>query len=147
MHVHLYLTPLNSWICRQDWKLHNTETGGFFRCNRWQDDENHQFYAAPPPPEERNRDITAVEASPNDNHYGTALHSSQMAWKKSKEMGRFLHHYRRWTAHRESAELERNMAQSVSQRMVPVVEAAIEYNGSEEFDFGGKGTTGLADFE
>jgi len=31
------------------------------------------------------------------------------------------------------------MSQTVAERLVPVVEAAIEYNGSEKFDFGGKG--------
>ena len=26
----------------------NTATGGFFRCNRWQDEDNHDFYADKP---------------------------------------------------------------------------------------------------
>mmetsp|Transcript_9006 Transcript_9006/g.13100 ORF Transcript_9006/g.13100 Transcript_9006/m.13100 type:complete len:1301 (-) Transcript_9006:775-4677(-) len=126
------------WICREDWKLHTTETGGFFRCNRWQDDDNHKFYDTALPPEQRTQSNTAGVHSSEAN-YGTALHSSRAAWKKSKEMGLFLHHYRRWTAHKESAALERQMADTVCARLAPVVEAAIEFNGHKHFDFGGKG--------
>jgi len=126
------------WICREDWKLHTTETGGFFRCNRWQDDDKHNFYDTPPPLEQRTQS-NAPEGNSSEAHYGTALHSSRVAWKKSKEMGLFLHHYRRWTAHRESATLERQMADTACARLDPVVEAAIEFNGHEHFNFGGKG--------
>jgi hypothetical protein len=137
------------WICREDWKLHNTETGGFFRCNRWQVDEKHQFYDTPPPPPlpEQRTPPTPTPTDPlptrpnssEQNHYGTALHSARVAWKKAKEMGRFLHHYRRWTAHSESAMLERNMAETVCVRLAPVVEAAIVFNGRDDFDFNGRG--------
>jgi len=123
------------WICRQDWKLHNTETGGFFRCNRWQGDEKHEFYDTPPPPEEVTTDSTAD----SDQNYGTAMHSSRVAFQKSKEMGRFLHHYRRWNAHAESAALERNMKESVCSRLAPVVREAIEFSRTPDFDFSGKG--------
>ena len=137
------------WICREDWKLHNTETGGFFRCNRWQVDYKHQFYDTPPPPPlpEQRMPLTPNPINPlptgpslsDQDHYGTALHSARVAWKKAKEMGRFLHHYRRWTAHSESAVLERNMAETVCTRLAPVVEAAILFNGRDDFDFNGRG--------
>jgi len=67
------------------------------------------------------------------------LHSSRAAWKKSKEMGLFLHHYRRWAAHSESSALERQMAYTACERLAHVVEAAIDFNGHVHFDFGGKG--------
>ena len=35
------------------------------------------------------------------------------------------------------------MQNSVCDRLAPVVEAAIDYNGSEEFSFGGKGEKNL----
>jgi hypothetical protein len=128
------------WICREDWKLHNTETGGFFRCNRWQGDESHEYYDTPPPPEQRTPETpTSTAEALAEANYGTALHSARVAWKKSTEMKLFLHHYRRWTAHSESAALERQMAETVCTRLAPVVEAAIEFNGHDHFDFGGRG--------
>ena len=126
------------WICRQDWKLHNTETGGFFRCNRWQEDDKHEYYDTAPPPEERLM-LSAAEASASDNHYGTALHSTRVAMKQSKEMDRFLHHFQRWNAHSDSAALEQNTASGAAARMIPVVNAAIDFHGDDTFNFGGKG--------
>lgn len=134
------------WICREDWKLHNTETGGFFRCNRWQVDDKHQYYDTPPPVEQRipepstlNDPLSPPQNINDGNHYGTALHNSLVAWKKAKEMGRFLHHFQRWTAHDESATLEKHMAETVCVRLAPVVEAALEFIGHDDFDFNGKG--------
>lgn len=144
------------WICREDWKLHNTDTGGFFKCNRWQGDDKHQYYDAPPEkrtPQSTTETVSdpstlpvlALQNSNDQNGYGTAQHSSRIAWKKAKEMDRFLHHYRRWTAHSESAMLERNMADTVCARLAPVVEAAVEFNGRKDFDFNGKGLSFVHD--
>lgn len=69
--------------------------------------------------------------------YGTALHAARMARKKNRAMARFLHHYSRWSAHRESATLERKMQESVCERMSVVVNAATEFG-----EFGGLGTLG-----
>jgi len=136
------------WICRKDWKLHNSETGGFFRCNRWQEDsEDHEYYDTPPPTatEQQTEDsqLPTEERSdaPHlvDQGYGSAMHSARSAWKKSRTMARFLHHYRRWIAHSESAALERHMADTACSRLAPVIEAAIEFSGFSDFNFGGKG--------
>lgn len=70
--------------------------------------------------------------------YGTAMHESRVAKKRSKDMARFLHHYARWNAHAESAALERNMGETVCTRLAPVVREAIAFNGDEHV-FGGKG--------
>lgn len=129
------------WICRKDWKLHNSETGGFFRCNRWEGEADHEFYDGEehqPPP--RPTDGSEEGGDTNDNGYGSALHSSRVAYKKANEMKRFLHHFSRWSAHKESSDLERNMANTVGTRLAPVVEAAVEFNGAKDFDFAGKGT-------
>ena len=123
---------LNILVCSQIEFL-----GGYFRCNRWQGEENHEFYDIPPPRQEGDENETA-EAETQDG-YGTAIHSARVAFKKANEMNRFLHHFRRWSAHSESAALERNMANTVCSRLAPVVEAAIEFNGSSDFNFGGKG--------
>ncbi len=130
------------WICRKDWKLHNTETGGFFRCNRWEGEENHEFYDGEehePRPRPESEDDTEGNEGNNDHDYGSAVHASRVAFKKKTEMKRFLHHFSRWSAHKESAALEQNMADTACSRLDPVVEAAVEFNGSAHFDFGGKG--------
>jgi hypothetical protein len=71
--------------------------------------------------------------------YGTAMHETRIAGKRSKEMARFLFHYQRYNAHAESAGLERKMSESSCERLAPVVTAAIEFDASTNFNFGGKG--------
>lgn len=130
------------WICRKDWKLHNSETGGFFRCNRWEGEEGHEFYDGEehqPRPRPDTEAETEGNEGNNDHEYGSAVHASRVAFKKATEMKRFLHHFSRWSAHKESAALEQNMADTACSRLAPVVEAAVEFNGSAHFDFGGKG--------
>lgn len=129
------------WICRKDWKLHNSETGGFFRCNRWEGEQDHEFYDGEEhKPRQRTEDSEGTEANEgSENGYGSALHSSRVAFKKATEMKRFLHHFSRWSAHKESAALEKKMAMTVCVRMAPVVDAAVEFTGTADFDFGGKG--------
>lgn len=136
------------WICRKDWKLHNTATGGFFRCNRWQDEDKHDFYDTPPPADQMPPALSAEEAA-NDavmsnpevmaQTYGTAMHEHRIAWKTKKEMQRFLHHYTRWNAHMESAALENLMSENVCDRLAPVVGAATDFMCDTNFSFGGKG--------
>lgn len=75
--------------------------------------------------------------------YGTALHATRMAHKKSKEMQRFLHHYTRFEAHGESAALEFAMSRNACSRLAPIVEAAAEFTGIENFDFDGKGISAV----
>jgi hypothetical protein len=133
-----------SWICRKDWKLHGTATGGFFRCNIWQEDEGNQSEDQSASTVSRQRrnggDMDAEDPDvPSDQGYGTAIHSARTAWKEKQEMARFLHHYTRWEAHSDSASLERNMGETACARLAPVVEAAIDFNGFDDFNFGGKG--------
>lgn len=94
--------------------------------------------------------LTAEEAASDDimsnpevmaQTYGTAMHEHRVAWRKSKEMKRFLHHYTRWNAHMESAALEKMMSENVCQRLAPVVDAAAEFMCDSNFNFGGKGTS------
>jgi len=71
-----------------------------------------------------------VQAHPtlsDEFRYGTSLNSARIARKRNKAMARFLHHYSRWSAHKESANLERKMQDSVCERLAMVVLAASEY--------------------
>lgn len=67
------------------------------------------------------------------------MHETRSAGKKSRDMARFLHHYQRYSAHAESAELERKMRDTSCERLAPVVSAAIEFDASPDFNFGEKG--------
>lgn len=135
--VSLFLVLNLSWICRKDWKLHGSATGGFFRCNIWKEDESPgaEF---PAPPAATSGEDGADEA--NNQGYGTAIHSSRDQYRKRQEMNRFIHHFTRYAAHGDSARLEGRMAENASIRLAPVVDAAIEFDGSPAFNFGGKGT-------
>jgi ankyrin repeat protein len=126
------------WICRKDWKLHGTSTGGFFRCNIWQEEDSESGRPNGVAPIPTHSD-TAGLGEPDDQGYGTAIFSAREAWKKSQEMNRFLHHYSRYEAHGESSALERQMGDSVCTRLAPVVEAAVDFDGSPSFNFRGQG--------
>jgi len=136
------------WICRKDWKLHGTSTGGFFRCNIWsgddadgagpQGDSNDEHLQAAATPARANEQ-GFINGDNNEQGYGTAIHSARAAYRKKREMDRFLHHYTRWNAHAESARLERKMSETSSIRLAPVVDAAVEFDGNAHFNFGGKG--------
>lgn len=144
MILHLMVALFRSWICRKDWKLHGTATGGFFRCTIWQEDEGSQFEDPSATTASRRRrnpgDVTTEDPDvPNDQGYGTAIHSARAAHREKQEMGRFLHHYTFFVAHNDSASLERKMGETACARLAPVVEAAIDFNGFDDFNFGGKG--------
>ena len=120
---------------------------GFFRCNRWVDQKEHEFYDKPPTDEDvavaRSEEVT--DPSVMNSTYGTAMHAARIAKKKSQTVARFLHHYQRWMAHSESATLERKMSESASSRLEPVVEAAIDFNGLPSFNFDGDGLSFVHD--
>jgi hypothetical protein len=73
--------------------------------------------------------------------YGTAMHEARVSRSRTREMGRFLHHYRRWNAHFESAVLERDMRDTATERLAPVVKIASQFAQpySGDFSFGGQG--------
>jgi hypothetical protein len=128
------------WICRQDWKLHSTDTGGFFRCNIWtEDDPDRTLDKQDGGDDDEQLDANFFEGMINDHGYGSSMHTSRKAWKKKQDIKRFLHHYSRWEAHEDSNTLEKKMADTVCTRLAPVVEAAIDFDGSPKFNFGGKG--------
>jgi Ariadne domain len=118
---------------------------GFFRCNRWVEQKDHESYDNESTPNTVDPSTAAMILAEQDTDpntmavtYGTARHESRTAKKRSTQMARFLHHYARWCAHAESAALERGMADSVCTRLNPVVQKAFDYNGDMHV-FGGKG--------
>jgi len=119
--------------------MHNAETGGFFRCNRWVDETEHEAYSNEKPTTAMNSMEDLIDPrTMEESMYGTAMHETRAAKKKSKEMARFLHHYERWHAHEQSARLELQMGGSVCSRLAPVVREIVDFSGST-YVFGGKG--------
>jgi hypothetical protein len=114
---------------------------GFFRCNRWAEENDHQFYdgaahnsnEVPANPFEDLMDPRTLEVT-----YGTAMHESRAARERTSKMDRFIHHYQRWSAHRDSAALERRMWEEAVPRLAPVVDEMLAFTGSDQL-FGGKG--------
>jgi len=133
------------WICRQDWNLHSTGTGGFFRCNIWREDDEERVLDKEDGYDEDEQggnghsNENYFEGMVNDQGYGSSMHTSRKAWKRKQEIRRFLDHYSHWEAHKESNTLEQKMADNVCTRLSQVVEAAIDFDGSPAFNFGGKG--------
>lgn len=130
------------WICRQDWKLHSTDTGGFFRCNIWTEDDPDRVDDVENVGDQSGARVNSNDFlidSLNDSGYGASIHTTRRAWKKKQDIKRFLHHYSRWEAHKDSHILEQKMGDTVCTRFAPVVKAAIQFDGSPAFNFGGKG--------
>ena len=100
---------------------------GYFRCSIWEKDDSGK---------ERDNHTDSLNGTEG---YGTSIYTARQAWRKKQEMKRFLHHYSKYSAHEESSILERKMGDSVCTRLAPVVEAAIDFDGSPLFNFGGNG--------
>jgi len=78
------------WICMQPWQLHSNETGGFFRCNRFDTEE-----------------VTAATRGSTENRgEGSAAEEARKMKKRARETERFIHHYTRFGAHGESSDME-----------------------------------------
>lgn len=63
------------WVCLGPWKKHSTETGGYFRCNRY--------------------DETKKQEAQTD----AALSQAKVESKKAAELNRFIHYYTRFKNH------------------------------------------------
>lgn len=101
------------WICGQDWRLHGSRTGGYFRCNKYT------------PESEGNGEESKTSSSRlRSDLQGTSQQNARQTRKAAKAMARFLHHFSRFNAHKESSDLERNMSLCVCTRLKPVIQAA-----------------------
>jgi hypothetical protein len=142
-------------VCRKDWELHSSKTGGYFRCNRWAEDEEpvDDYVIKPPdgtpvPPESSSGSgntggggqLPFVSGRGDPHTFGTSLHAARMARRRAREMGRFIHHYSRWTAHKESSNLERKMGSTFDSRFAWVLQVAQDEFEAGALDFGNVGT-------
>jgi hypothetical protein len=103
------------WICMQDWTLHSDRTGGYFQCNRFVQagvggagmggaDGGGAGGA------EGEGDIWSEEKG---NAHAETL---RLRWRNQK-MARFIHHFTRYQAHRESVGMEGRMYQATLLRI------------------------------
>lgn len=80
------------WVCLGPWKKHSTETGGYFRCNRYDDSRK------------------------NDEKTEQAIAEAKEQSKKTYELNRFVHYYARYKNHLNSYELEKPLLANISSR-------------------------------
>ncbi|XP_046859587.1 ankyrin repeat and IBR domain-containing protein 1-like [Xenia sp. Carnegie-2017] len=93
------------WVCLESWKKHNSSTGGYFRCNR---------YEVVKAIKER---VLEKAQSINDEH------------KKVEKLNHFLHYYSRFKNHENSYKLEEPLLKSAKDKMVALVVAAESVSG------------------
>lgn len=76
------------WICMEDWFLHSNNTGGYYRCNRF--------------------DGVGTEkvVSTRNQGKGSAAEEARLTAERAAKVARFIHHYTRFSAHGQSADME-----------------------------------------
>ncbi|CAB4001877.1 ankyrin repeat and IBR domain-containing 1-like [Paramuricea clavata] len=88
------------WVCLEPWKKHNSSTGGYFRCNRYEVVRNVK------------EKVLEKTQSINEEH------------KKVEELNHFLHYYSRFKNHENSYKLEEPLLKSAKDKMVALAIAA-----------------------
>ena len=81
------------WICMGDWTEHGANTGGYYKCNKY--DPNN--------------------TSPSDDQSDAA--------KAKRELDRYLHYYKRYHAHAEAQKFARKQLKETEARMVLLQES------------------------
>jgi hypothetical protein len=89
----------------QDWSLHSDNTGGYFQCNRFVENQGQENAN-----EVLDSDIWAEERG---NAHAEALRSRE----KNRRMARFIHHFTRYQAHGQSYQMELKMSKDTLKRI------------------------------
>lgn len=82
------------WICLGDWRNHGTNTGGYYKCNRYD---------------------SSADTNAND--------TSDTA-KARRQLHRYLHFYKRYHAHAEGQKFAQRQLRETEQRMVLLQESS-----------------------
>lgn len=83
------------WICMGDWNDHGANTGGYYKCNKY---------------------------DPN-NSGGSASDDQSDAARAKRELDRYLHYYKRFHAHAEAQEFAKKQLKETEARMILLQEA------------------------
>ena len=106
----------------QDWSLHSDSTGGYFQCNRFVMQQTQQGGASGGGGDaggDGERDIWAEER-------GNAHAETIRLRERNKKMARFLHHFTRFQAHRESLHLEGRMRRETLTRIAQALTDSVD---------------------
>ncbi|RUS73894.1 hypothetical protein EGW08_018345 [Elysia chlorotica] len=90
------------WVCLEHWKRHNTSTGGYFKCNRFEVVKKV---------EEQNAQMVTEAESKN---------------KHIQELNRFVHYYSRFKNHENSYKLEEPLLKTAKDKMMKLAEAVTD---------------------
>ncbi|KAL4216921.1 Ankyrin repeat and IBR domain-containing protein 1 [Mactra antiquata] len=87
------------WVCLDQWKRHNSSTGGYFKCNRYEVSKK-------------------VEDTTKQ-----ALVQAEEKNTKMQELNKFVHYYTRYKNHENSFKLEEPLLRTAKEKMLKLAEA------------------------
>lgn len=90
------------WVCLEPWKRHNTSTGGYFKCNRFEI-------------------VKKVEAQ-----NAQMVTEAETKNKHVQELNRFVHYYSRFKNHENSYKLEEPLLKTAKDKMMKLAEAVTD---------------------
>ncbi|XP_005093184.1 ankyrin repeat and IBR domain-containing protein 1 [Aplysia californica] len=96
------------WVCLEQWKRHNSSTGGYFKCNRYEVVKKVEEESA-----------TLVSEAENKN-------------KRMQELNRFVHYYTRFKNHENSYKLEEPLLKTAKDKMMKLAEAVTEIEATAQ---------------
>jgi hypothetical protein len=99
----------------QPWSLHSQRTGGFFQCNRFNEDGEAGGDARSDPRRHQND---------TGNAHIEAIRQREAATRTA----RYIHHYTRFTAHGNSAQLESRMAIDATCRLQNILSRSMHFS-------------------
>lgn len=91
------------WVCLEQWKRHNSSTGGYFKCNRYEA-------------------VKKVEQQTQ-----VLLSEAQARNTQMQELNRFVHFYTRFKNHENSYKLEEPLLRTAKEKMMKLAEAIIDH--------------------
>ncbi|XP_029650318.1 ankyrin repeat and IBR domain-containing protein 1 isoform X2 [Octopus sinensis] len=91
------------WVCLEQWKRHNSSTGGYFKCNRYEA-------------------VKKVEQQTQ-----LLLSEAQARNTQMQELNRFVHFYTRFKNHENSYKLEVPLLNTAKEKMMKLAEAVTDH--------------------
>jgi len=101
------------WVCLEPWKLHSSETGGYFRCNRY--------------------DVTNVL----EQNHERELKKIEKEHDEVQQINRFMHYYTRCKNHENSFQMEMKLLNAAEEKVSGLQKAAeqLDVHGELDTDF------------
>ncbi|OWF51295.1 ankyrin repeat and IBR domain-containing protein 1-like [Mizuhopecten yessoensis] len=90
------------WVCLDQWKRHNSSTGGYFKCNRYE--------------------VSKIV----EDHANMAQSDAEEKNKRMQEINKFVHYYTRFKNHENSYKFEEPLTSSTKTKMMKLAEAVTD---------------------